>query len=148
MNHFNKSIKTPIKDKSGLSMLEIIVAISIISVVFFSLMNIYPLGVSITGSAEEETVAGFLAQEKIEYLRSREYEEVGVGVVESKHRLSSDKNNYLYDYWRETEVEHVDNNLDKVSGSTGLKRVVSTIYYIDSITKQEKKYSLATLISE
>ena len=67
-NMMNKKKVT--SDQKGLSMLEVIVAFSVISIVFFGLMNIYPLGVSITGSAEEKTVAGFLAQEKIELLRS------------------------------------------------------------------------------
>jgi prepilin-type N-terminal cleavage/methylation domain-containing protein len=137
-----------IKNKDGLSMLEIIVAISIISIVFFGLMNIYPVGVSITGSAEEKTVAGFLAQEKIESLRSQKYKNIEPGTVETKHRLSSDENNYRYNYWRETQVENMDENLSKTASSTGLKKVTSVVYYTDSLTKKEKSYRVATLISE
>lgn len=129
-------------------MLEIIVAISIISIVFFGLMNIYPVGVSITGSAEEKTVAGFLAQEKIESLRSQKYKNIEPGTVETKHRLSSDENNYRYNYWRETQVENMDENLSKTASSTGLKKVTSVVYYTDSLTKKEKSYRVATLISE
>jgi Tfp pilus assembly protein PilV len=136
------------KNEKGLSMLEIIVALSVISIVFFGLMNIYPFGMSITSSAKEDTVAGFLAQEKIESLRSRGYEDIGVGSIEDKHRLSSDKNDYRYDYWRETQVEYVDEDLDETDSLTGLKKIRSVVYYVDSLTKKEKSYDIVTLISE
>lgn len=129
-------------------MLEIIVAISVISIVFFGLMNVFPLGLSITGSAENETVAAFLVQEKVELLRSEDYDNIGEGTIEGKHRLSLAEDDYRYNYWRETEVKNVDKDLNETASSTGLKKITSVVYYMDDLTKKEESYSITTLISE
>jgi hypothetical protein len=76
-----------------------------------------------------------------------DYEDVGIGVIESKQRLSDDGDSYLYNFQRETEVEYMDEDLNETGSDTGLKRVSTTVYYINGVTKKEDSLRLTTLIS-
>lgn len=136
------------RNKKGFSLLEIVVAISIFATVFFGLLNIYPVGLSITGSAENKTVASFLAQAKVEQLRDQGYNNLEAGVVEEKEELTSDGDDYRYGYERESRVVNVDKELEETEEETGLKKIITTVYYPNSVTKKEESFRLITLISE
>lgn len=136
------------KNQAGLSLIEIMVAISILSVAFISLMYAFPLGLSISKDAENSTLVSYLAQEKIEEVHSLGYEDMGIGAIEAKHRLSDDPANYLYDFERTTTVEYIDGNLSASVNNTGMKKISTTIYYTDAIAKKEKTYNITSIISE
>ena len=129
-------------------MIEVLVAITILAVVFLGLVAIYPFGLSVTGSAKKETVASFLAQRELEELRNKGYEDIGEGVIESKHRLSTEESDYRYDYKRRTEVDYLDTDLTATSTDTGLKRISTTVYYLNDISKKEEEYTLNTLLNK
>ncbi len=137
-----------INNKKGLSILEILVAFSIISFVFIAIMVSFPKGISITKRAENNTVAFYLAQDKIEEIYSLGYENINMGEIEIKARLSGDSNNYLYAFFRETKVNYVDGNIEETEIDTGLKKISTTVYYPDAIHKGEKSYNITTLIHQ
>jgi len=136
-----------ITDKRGLSLIEILVAFSILALVFIALSQSFPYGLSINKSAESATLASFLAQDKIEELHSLGYDGITVGEVEPRHRLSNDSGEYLYFFERQTEVASLDENLVESMSDTGMKKISTTIYYINSIFKTEEAYNITTLIS-
>ena len=133
---------------SGFSLIEVIVAFTILAVAFIGLVQAFPFGLAINKEAENTTVASYLAQDKIEELTSSGYSDISVGIIEVKHRLSDDPSNYLYNYQRETVVSYVDGNLSEVGEGEGMKKISVTIYFINAISKTEKSYNMATLKSE
>jgi prepilin-type N-terminal cleavage/methylation domain-containing protein len=134
--------------QTGMSLLEIMVSLSILAVTFIALMQSFPLTLSINKTSENATKASYLAQEKLEELNSLGYGNIAVGTIETKHRLSSAQNNYLYYFQRQTLVNYVDGNLQDSVSDTGLKKISVTIYYTNALSKTEKNYSTVTLISQ
>ena len=130
----------------GFTLIEIMVSFSILTVAFIAIMQSFPTGLKINKTAENATLASFLAQDKIEEFYSLDYDNIPIGTV-AKARLSNDTNNYLYFYQRETTVNYVDANLANSAIDTGLKKISVTIYYTNSISKTETSYNITTLIS-
>jgi Tfp pilus assembly protein PilV len=130
----------------GLSIIEIMVAFSILVVAFIGLVQSFPFGLSINKAAENATIASYLAQGKIEEMISLGYDNINVGVLEAKQRLSDNEDNYLYHYQRRIEVSYVDSNLDNSVSDTGMKKISVIIYYTNSLSKTEKNYRIETLV--
>jgi len=148
-NLFNK-IKNRLKNfnQQGLSLIEMVVAIFILTLAFIALSQAFPTGLAINKRASNTTIASYLAQEKIEELHSLKYINIATGTIETKHRLATSSVNYLYYFQRETEVSCVDGNLDATTTDSGLKKLSATIYYTDSVSKTEREYNITTLISK
>lgn len=142
------SYRELLKQESGLSLIETMVAFAILAIAFIGLVQTFPFGLAINKEAENTTVASYLAQDKIEELTSFGYSDINVGIIEVKHRLSDDPSNYLYNYQRETVVNFIDGNLNEVDENQGMKKISVTVYYINAIFKTEKSYNIATLKSE
>lgn len=147
-NSNNMNFKRFFFNKKGFSLIEVMVAFSILALAFVSLVQSFPFGASINKEAENVTEASYLTQEKIEELTSLAYEDINVGTIEERHRLSDDQDNYLYNYQRETEVDYVDGDLNQSETDEGMKKISVTIYYINSISKTEKSYNITTLKSD
>lgn len=151
-NNFNKVIimkKILSKRKiiTGFSLIEVMVAFSILTIVFIFILSSFPFALSVTKGAENSSLASYLAQEKIEELNSLSYENVNAGMIEVKHRLSSDPSDYLYNFQRETEVIYVNGNLSQESSDQGLKKISINVYYLEPASKNEKIFNVSTLIS-
>jgi prepilin-type N-terminal cleavage/methylation domain-containing protein len=135
-------------NKKGMSLVEIMVAFSILSVAFMAISYSFPFGLTINKSAENLTIASFLAQDKVEEIISLGYENISVGNIESRNRLSDDGDDYRFVYEREANVFYVDSNLNFSVDDYGLKKISVTVYYINSISKQADSYNITTLISK
>ncbi|MFA6393378.1 MAG: type II secretion system protein [Patescibacteria group bacterium] len=135
-------------NQKGITILEIMVSMMVVALAFTGIMQSFPLGLSINREAENATLASFLAQSKIEELHSLSYEAIIPGVIEEKHRLSENQNNYLYNFQRRTESWFVDGNLAISAADTGLIKITVTVYYTDALFKGEKSYSVSTLIAQ
>jgi Tfp pilus assembly protein PilV len=133
---------------TGFSLIEVMVAFSILTIAFIFILSSFPFALSVTKGAENSSLASYLAQEKIEELNSLNYENVNVGIIEAKHRLSSDPSNYLYNFQRETEVIYVNGNLSQESSDQGLKKISVNVYYLEPASKNEKIFNVSTLISQ
>jgi hypothetical protein len=117
-------------------------------IAFIGLVQSFPVGNSVNDSAQKKTTASYLAQEKIENLYSSGYDNIATGTIEIKHRLSSDRSDFLYKYQRETEVSYMDGSLNASSSDTGLKRITTRIYFLNILTKGEESITMNTLISK
>lgn len=137
-----------LRQQHGLSLIEIMVAFSILTMSFIAIMYAFPFGLSISKTASNASAASYLAQGKMEELQSLDYDDVSVGTIEAKHRLSDDSADYLYSFQRATTVNYVDSNLDVVEVDQGLKRITVIIYYTEIVSKTEKSYSTVTLINQ
>ncbi len=136
------------RNQKGMTLLEIMVAFTIVTGSFISILQAFPMGLSLNKRSEMASVASYLAQEKIEELWSLGYEDTATGTVESKHPLGEGPDDYLYQFQRETVVNYVDDSLAATSSDAGMKRISTTIYYIDALDKNEKSYNITTLISQ
>lgn len=137
-------ILTTIKPNTGFTLIEIVVAILIIGSAFVGIIQAFPFSVSIIKTAESETLASYLAQEKLEELNQKDYTDIGIGIIEPKHRLGA-TGTYLYPFQRQTEAIYVDGDLQDSVTDQGLKKVISTVFFTNSISRTEKTYSITTL---
>lgn len=137
------------KNQQGITLIEIIVAIAIMIVAVFAIINIFPKGIQITKTAERNTVGAFLAQEKIEELEALPYGDIPMGIIETKQKMSADPDNPFYDYQRETQVIYVDpdNGLAQSQTDLGIKQIKTTVYWFVTTDNQEKSLSIYVLRS-
>lgn len=131
----------------GFSLIESLVALTILVVGLYAVVALFPLTIKITGDARNETTATNAALSQIELIRSITYDSLPIGTYEVKHRLSTDPTNYLYAYQRETTVETVDQNLASSQTDIGLKKISVTVYWQSPITQAEKSISFTTLVA-
>ncbi len=135
------------KNKKGFSLIEIMASFTIISLVFIGLMQAFPLGLMMNKTSENATIASFLAQAEIEKSHSLGYDNIPVGII-AKHRVSSDSDDYRYYFWVEKSVNFVDEDLNVAVSDQGMKKISVTVYFTNSISKDEKLYNISTLISQ
>ena len=150
--HFAKShqyykISSGQRIRMGFSLIEVVVALSILTIAFIFILSSFPFALSVTKGAENSSLASYLAQEKIEELNSLNYENINVGVIEAKHRLSSVQSDYLYNFQRQTEVIYVNGNLNQELSDQGIKKISVNVYYLEPASKNEKTFNISTLIS-
>lgn len=124
------------------------VAFAIMTIAYIGLVGAFPFGIAASKEAENMAIASYLAQQKIEQTNSLDYENINVGVIETKARLSNDASSYLYNYQRETTASYVDGNLTPSVTDQGIKKISTSIYYTNAISKTEKIYNVTTLISQ
>ncbi len=129
-------------------MIEIIVALSILGVVFFALVQLFPFGADINESSRNKTIASFLAQEKVEELYSKGYGNIATGTIEAKQRLSDEPQDHFYNYKRETQVNYIDGEMNFSSEDEGMKRVSVFVYYPQSFGGEEQFFQLDTIITK
>ena len=137
-----------LRSRHGLTMIEVMVSMMIISIAFAGLMQSFPLGLAINKESENSSFAYYLAQEKLEALYSLDYDGIATGVIETKGRVSPDPNDYRHSFMRQTSVSYVDSDLNDSLSDTGLKKITVTVYYPDALAKNEKSYNITTLISK
>ena len=141
-------MKTKFKNQLGMSLLEVMVAFSILTLTFTALMQSFPYSLAINKTSENAAKAAYLAQAKLEELNSLGYGNISTGTIEAKHRLADNPTDYLYYFQRQTTVSLVDGNLADSASDLGLKKISVTVYYSNALSKVEKEYSTVTLISQ
>ena len=134
--------------EKGFSLLEIIIALSILAVAFFGLIKAFPMGMSMNSASRDKTVASYLAQDKIEKLYAQGYDDIATGTIETKQRISENSGSHLYNYKRRTEVDYIDGTLTATSGDSGMKRITTTVYYSAGVDKTERSFRANTIISK
>jgi len=133
---------------SGISILEAMIAISLLLLGILALTKIFPLALKIGQTAEDSTIAANLAQAKLEELFSWSYENIPLGAIEPRHRLSADASNPFYRYERETDVSYVDADLNPTPSATGLKQITAVVYWQSRILSTEKNIEVKLLMVE
>lgn len=135
-------------NNKGFTLIESTVATVILIIGMFAVMQFFPLSLEITGNSNNRTVATNLSQSKIEEIRSLSYDSIGTGTIETKQRISSDPTSYLYNYQRETIVELVDADFDTSETDVGIKKIIVTTYWQSPITKDEKTFSINSIVAK
>lgn len=135
-------------DQSGLSLIEAMLAVAVLMIGVLVTVNIFPAALKISKNAEQETVAANLAQAGIEAAFSLGYDNIAVGVIEAKHRLSASSSNPFYNYQRQTVVSYVDGNMADSATATGLKKISVTVYWTAPHLGIEKNLPISVLISQ
>lgn len=132
-------------NQRGITLLEVVVAIGILIIAIFAIINIFPKGIQVIKTAERNTVAAFLAQDKIEELASLPYGDISTGIIETKQSMPPP----FADYQRETEVIYVNPNNNLVQSQTdlGIKQIRTTVYWFVTTDTAEKNLSIYTLRS-
>lgn len=131
-----------------MSLIETMVALLILMVAFVSLIQSFPFSQTIVKTAENSTKAAYLAQNELEQLLALGYDNIPVGTVETKQRLSDDSADYLYYFQRQTAVSYLDSNWQASVSDTGMKKISVTVYYTNSISKTESSYNISALASQ
>lgn len=132
----------------GLSLIEATITIAVLSIGLLAIIQLFPLSMKLSRTAEQSTIATNLAQAKIEELFSLGYENIEIGNIEVKHRLSSNPENPFYHYQRQTIIEYVDENLITSVSTTGIKKINVTVYWQSPSTRLERNLSFNALISQ
>jgi len=130
--------------KKSFTLIEVLIAIFILTVGILAVFAIFPLGIQIASSSKMATVATYLAQEKIEEVISKSYDEISDATFPDELSLPSPFSAYK----RETEVTCFDPNGSSPpncsDGDTGIKRIEVTV----SWGTATKEIELVTLISQ
>lgn len=134
-------------NNKGFSLIEIIVAFSVFSIAFFAIIPLFPAGLSINKSAENNSVAIYVAQHKIEQVLKSNYGEIATGTIEIRHKVSTDSSTSDFNFERETIVTLLDFDLNATSTDFGLKKISTTVYYPNAISKQIQNFNVSTLTS-
>ncbi|MFA5029256.1 MAG: prepilin-type N-terminal cleavage/methylation domain-containing protein [Patescibacteria group bacterium] len=132
----------------GFTLIETVVTLAVLLIGILAIVGIFPLALKINKSAEQTTIATNLAQAKIEEMFYLNYENIDLGTIEAKHRLSSDQANPFYYYQRQTVTEYVDGDLEYSVAETGIKKITVTVFWHSPLLSLEKNTSLMLLISK
>ena len=152
LNYNNKQKKcytllnTLKNNQTGFSLLELSIAIIILVSSLIPLTQAFPYSAKIINSAKNDTIASYLAQEKIEEILSLGYENIGINTIETRHSLGTATSSYLYFFERESVINYVDTDLQNSVTDTGLKKINTTVYYMDKISNNEKTFTINTLL--
>jgi len=122
------------------------IAMTILIVGVLVLARIAPLALQISKTASQNTVAINLAQAKIEELFYLDYDNIDIGIIETKQKLSADSTNPFYYYQRQTVVEYVDEDLNYSALETGLKKATVTVFFNSPVLQVEKSKDVIIVI--
>ncbi|MFH0854523.1 MAG: hypothetical protein V1891_03450 [bacterium] len=139
-------MKNIIFSKNAFSIIEILIALTFLSVGIFTIAKMFPFGMQISHYSEEQTLASTFAQDKMEELISCGYEGIATGTIEEKHETQSGSFGDKYNFFRETNVVYVDGNISASESDTGMKKIEITIFW-NTNDGSEKNITLRRLIS-
>ena len=128
---------------AGFTILEAMIAISILVIGIVAVLQIFPLALNIEKLNQMETQAVFLAQEKIEEKASWSYQDIQV-TTETEDSLPSPFERFS----RETKVIYLDSDLATTTSDLGLKKIEVTVQWQSPLRLGEKSVNLITLIAE
>lgn len=132
------------KNQSGFSLIELFLAISILTIGIVGVIAMFPLATKIGKSSEMSTVASELAQEKIEEMISKSYTDIAVGPVEPEHALDPPFSAYL----RKTQVEYYNPQTSATTTSDlGVKQIHVTVKWGITLGGTVSKIDIFTLVT-
>lgn len=118
-----------IKNLNGFSLIEALIATAILALTLVALVGVFPFVLRINKLAEQTTMASNYAKSKLEEILVKPYDEVEVGTIEVRHRLSSDSQDPAYNIERQTVVNWINTNLELSVVDIGLKKITVTIWW-------------------
>ncbi len=135
-------------NSQGFTVIEAVFALIILLIGVVSVIELYPLGVELTSDSRSITQATQLATAQLESLQNLDYQDLPTGTYETKQRLSSDENSYLYTFFRETTISYIDSDLEETETDTGFKKISTTVYWLSPLLKNEKSIHFSLFRSD
>ena len=130
----------------GFTLIETMVALTILIVAISYLIGFFPMGLNTAMSAKQDSLAALLAQGKIEELIGTPYAEVAVGTVIENSLNSIDPD--FSGFRRTTSINYVDANLNNTASNSGLKKITVSVSWRNNIKQTDITTTLTTLITE
>lgn len=112
-------MKSRALSKRGIGLIEVVVGVALFTTIFVALFGVLQLGTRLAANNKARTGAVALAIERMEYIRSLEYDEVGtiggdpVGFLATSEDVSINN----VPYTRETYIVYIDDPKDGVGAS-------------------------------
>ncbi len=113
--------------KEGITLIEIMIAITVLSIGILGLLQAFPRGSAANRAVELSVAANQLAQEKLESFAALAYEDIAAGTLENGVRVSPDSQSPFYHFLRTTTVALLDANLAEAQTDLGLKKITVTV---------------------
>lgn len=135
----------PKQKSAGFTLIEVMLAVFILSVGITAILQAFPLGTHIQRSSQMNTIAIQLNQAKLEEIISKSYSEVSLGIVTELYGSIANFSSFQ----RKTETTYFDPNNPAVppASDLGIKKIEVTVFYRSPLGVAEKQVKLATLIA-
>lgn len=134
------------KKGEGFTIIELLIAIFILSIGISAILTMFPLGIQIVRSSKMAAVAVYLGEAEIEEIISTSYEGISIGTFNEPSLPSP-----FTAYGRETEVTCFDPNNVGISpdcpNDTGMKKIKVTVFWNSPLKITDENIELTTLIS-
>lgn len=140
-------LKKLYKSRSGITLIEIMIATSVLLVGILGILKAFPQGIATARDIELASTAQQLAQAKIEELNSLAYDEISAGAIENKARVTTDAGSPLYAFQRTTVVQLIDENFASSQVDIGLKKITTTIFWPSVFPGSQRSKSVVAVIS-
>src|SRR3989344_5941949 len=141
-----KAVRDKLRLKKGISLLEVTIALAILTIGVIYLMTVFPFGLNAARNSEQSTRAAFLAQAKIEEVISAIYGDVATGQGREPSLAALDQD--FAGFSRQTTANYVDEHLAASADDEGLKKVVVEVFWQDALKHATSSVSLITLIAD
>ena len=130
------------KLRLGFSLIEVLVAMSILVIGLFAIFKAFPLGLKSINRDSASINSMLLAQEKIEELLSLDYAELMPGLIEPRHDLGGD----FAGFERESRITLLDSDLKPIITDNKLKLIEVTVWTLG--TPGSGSTTLKTIVSK
>lgn len=112
------------KNKAGFSLIEVLIAMSILVIGLFAIFKAFPIGLKSINRDSAGISSTLLAQEKIEELAGLDYDKLLPGLIEPRHDLGGD----FVGLERESRVTLLDSDLKPTNIDNKLKLISVTVW--------------------
>ena len=127
-------------------MIEVLIAVFVLSVGIVAVLQAFPLGTRIQKSSQMVTIASQLAQAKMEETISQSYSSILIETSQEPYGFDSS----FLPFRRETEITYFDPNNPGVSPESdlGIKKVEITVFWYSLLGASEKEVKIANFIAK
>lgn len=143
---------TNVKFTKGITLIEIIVAVSILAVGIVGVLQAFPSGVHLAKSSQMLTAAGQLSQAKMEEEISKSYYGVSVGTMTEDYdeiaNFTAYKRVTAINCLRASDLSVENCDYDLLNDPYPMKKIEVTVYWRSPLQVTEKNVSLMNLISK
>ena len=136
----------------GITLIETIIAVSILTLGIIGVLQAFPLGVHLTKTAQMATIATQLSQAKIEEEISRHYNEISLATITENYgeipNFTAYKRITRTSCVRASDLMAADCDYDPTSDPYPMKKIEVTVYWRSSLGITEKNISLMGLVAQ
>lgn len=129
--------------KPGFTFLELLIALSLFSIGMISVLQVFPVNRRLLAQTAFTSQATFLAQEKMEVLRSTPYDDLIVGAVAEV--VDEGGTSPLSIFTVSSQVNYLDANYAVSMVDAGLKRIVVTVTWTEHAVSRQ--YQMSTYVT-